>query len=75
MINHIFDPEKDFSLCCNILTDSQPALLKVEVKQWMNDNLSGATYNGIVTLSPNDEGLSFSFNNDADIMAFKLTWT
>lgn len=75
MIDHIFDPEEDLSLCRNILTDSHPAFLRSEVKQWMNDNLPGSIYHGIVELGPRDEGLSFSFVNEEDIIAFKLTWS
>ena len=75
MIDYIFDPEEDLSLCYNVLTDSHPAFLKVEVEQWMNNNLPDATYNGIITLSPGNEGLSFSFMSEEDIVAFKLTWS
>ena len=75
MIEHIFDPEEDLSLCYNVLADIHPPLLKIEVEQWMNDNLPGAIYNGVVDLSPDNEGLSFSFVSEEDIVAFKLAWT
>lgn len=45
---------------------------------WMNQNIGKRNrkwrYNGIITISEYNEGISFSFNNEDEAMAFKLRW-
>ncbi len=49
--------------------------LKDEVRDWLDDNIIGWEYNGVVTLSGEyNEGLEFEFLNESDLVAFKLRW-
>ena len=75
MIEYTFDVGENISLVCNVMTDTHPSFLLPEVYTWMTNNIPGAIFNGITELSPLDEGLSFSFMSEEDMLAFKLTWS
>jgi len=50
--------------------------LKDETVDWLNDNITGWKYNGVITLRGEyNEGLEFEFLNESDLVAFKLRWS
>lgn len=78
MIEHIFDVGENQSLVLNTITGDWPPIISPQVIKWMDDNINGAVFCGIVTIgdsSDYNEGLKFIFNNIEDIIAFKLAWS
>ncbi len=75
MIEHIFDVGENQSLVLNMIADDWPPTISPQVTKWMDDNINGSVFCGIVTIDDYNEGLKFIFNNIEDIIAFKLRWS
>ena len=48
--------------------------LRIEVIKWLNDNCPNWSYGGTATLPNDNMGLYFDFEEETDMIAFKLRW-
>lgn len=79
MKDYIIDCSTDASLIINVIdydNFNDIAILKYDTQIWLNENCNGKwDYRGIVTLhGESNEGIKFTFDEELDIMGFKLRW-